>query len=749
MPCRARFLALYRAATVAVAAVAVACVGCSGAGRPARAPAHLIRLGDLLVAGPPASPRRPGVPVVAVLPPGEAAPEKPYEEPVDLSTAAVGRLRLELESTAHLATVSWQLAQEPDFTRFRAVSFPLDPDGKPHQYEVDLEREAHWHGHVVGMRLAVDEGSIKVRRLAAVASDDPYRSMSLAGETMPSLAGGGRIEVQLPAGLAAGTAFEAHLGLIPEYDKPGIAGIFRLSLEDAQGRHPWFEQRLEGGGGAHWLAVRLPLPPDPGGAAVARHLVLEASAVQGGAALPEGAVVWGDPLLVQPDRPPGRNLVVILVDTLRADEVGVYGGGALTPHLDAFARQGVRFAEMLAPAPWTLPSVCSLLTGLQPQTHGAGERFGDLDPASPRQNEFAPKGLPGGVRTLAGVLARRGFYSIGVYENFYITPGFGVYQGFDEYTSIEDRAEHLVDSALARLRATAGDRRTFLYLHLFDLHSPYDPPEPECSQQVHAMVPGYHGRQGCEGDRNPDRTVIPPPADRPWFHALYRAEVSYVDRQVGRFLAGLHDLGLDDDTVVALVSDHGEEFWSRLPQEAAEGYETNSDHGHTLYQELVHVPAMVRIPGRQPAVVGVPVQLVDLFPTLLHAVGVEPPASQGTDLLPLLDGSPVTARPTLVADVILHGRPRWSVRRGPWKLVVARDSALPVELYDLEHDPGETHNLAASQPRIAADLRTWGQRELLARWQAKARFLHHGDVLGATYLEWRYITKLRALGYLK
>jgi arylsulfatase A-like enzyme len=480
-------------------------------------------------------------------------------------------------------------------------------------------------------------------------------------------------------------------------------------------------------------------------------MVLEvATTGRDGGELPEGAAMWGDPLLVRPGRPRGRNLVVILIDTLRADALGSYGDrGGLTPRLDALARQGVRFADLQAPSSWTLPSVCSLLTGQQPQTHGAGQRFGDLDPASPRQNDFAPTGLPGGVRTLAGVLGRQGFYSLGIYQNFYILPGFGVHQGFDEYTSFEDRAEVLVNRALARLRETAADRPTFLYLHLFDLHSPYNPPEPECTRVARRLVPTYRGPLGCEADRNPERTTIPPPADRPWFQALYRAEVAYTDRQVGRFLDGLRELGIEDRTVVAVVSDHGEEFWDRLAQERALDYETNSDHGHTLYQELVHVPAILRIPGRPPAVVREPVQMVDLFPTLLHAAGVEPPPSQGTDLTPLLDRQPATARATQMADVILHGRPRWSVRRGPWKLIVPRDPALPAELYDLQRDPGERANRAAAEPRLAAALRAWGERELAARLKARALFLKRGDTIGATYLEWRYITKLRALGYLK
>jgi arylsulfatase A-like enzyme len=760
-------------------AALLALAGCGG-GADSR-PDKLVHLGDLpRAAGGAGGAGGAAVEPLPALPAGEATPAAPYEVTAELSASRIGRLRITAVGTARLATLSWRLPQDHGFSRFRALSFPVAGDGLPHVYEVDLEREAHWHGEVEGLRLAVDGGRLRLAGVTAEAPDEPYRSMSLGGETVPALAGRS-IELPLPDDLPAGTRFEAHVGLLPEYDRPGVAAVFSAWLVDGEERRPWLRETVAGGGagGPAWRLVRRELAGDAlgkqrssraaAGPRRPRRLLLEATATMGsggagGEPLPEGAAMWGNPLLVRPGRPAGRNLVVILIDTLRADVLGSYGDGlGLTPRLDAFARRGVRFAEMLAPSPWTLPSVSSLLTGLQPQTHGAGQRFGDFDPSSPRQNDFAPTGLPGGVRTMAGVLRRQGFYTMGVYQNFYILPGFGVHQGFDDYASYEDRAEVLVDQALGRLRRTAGDRRTFLYLHLFDLHSPYNPPEPECTRVARRLDPGYRGRLGCEADRNPERTTIPPPADRPWFRALYQAEVAYTDRQVGRFLDGLRDLGLEDRTVVAVVSDHGEEFWDRLGQEGQLGYETNSDHGHTLYQELVHVPALLRIPGQDATVVREPVQLVDLFPTLLRAVGVEPPASQGSDLTPLLGGRspgppgpaepagppPAAERATLMADVILHGRPRWSVRRGTWKLVAARDPALPVELYDLRQDPGERTNLAAREPRLAAAMRAWGERELAARLKARALFLKRGDTLGATYLEWRYITKLRALGYLK
>jgi arylsulfatase A-like enzyme len=798
----------------AVLLLAAACGGAGARGNGAASPPEkLVHLTELLQGGgraaansPAVAPAAPGEPS---FPAGEATPAAPYEVAVPLSAARVGRLRLDAAGTARLATLSWRLPQDEGFSRFRALSFPVAADGQPHVYEVDLEREPHWHGRVEGLRLAVESGRLRLTSVAAEPPDAPYRSMSLGGVTMPALAGGSRIELPLPDDLPAGSRFEAYAGLLPEYDRPGVTAVFSATLLSGSGRGdggagrrdggavavvstgggrtlgrdqdagghrlatgdqaaavgegaapgPWLRETFAGGsaGGPTWRPLRREIPA--AGGAGPRRLLLEATATRAGQPLPEGAVMWGNPVLVRPGRPRGDNLVVILIDTLRADVLGSYGDRlGLTPRLDAFAGEGVRFADLQAPSPWTLPSVCSLLTGLEPQTHGAGQRFGDFAPASPRQNDFAPTGLPGGVRTMAGVLRQQGFYTLGVYQNFYILPGFGVHQGFDEYASYEERAEVLVDQALERLRRTGSDRRVFLYLHLFDLHSPYNPPEPECTRVARRLAPGYRGSLGCEGDRNPERTTIPRPADRPWFAALYRAELAYTDRQVGRFLDGLRDLGLADRTVVAVVSDHGEEFWNRLEEESSRGYETNSDHGHTLYQELVHVPALLRIPsisrrqGGRPAVVREPAELTDLFPTLLRAAGVEPPPSQGRDLTPLLGGrpaSPAARRPTLMADVILHGRPRWSLRRGPWKLVVARDPALPVELYDLRGDPGELINLAPREPRLAATMRAWGERELAGRLVARRRFLSRADTLGATYLEWRYITKLRALGYLK
>ncbi|HZF08117.1 MAG TPA: sulfatase [Thermoanaerobaculia bacterium] len=687
------------------------------------APRGLLRLGTL-AAPPPAA--------AVALPAGSTLGAEPVQFQVDLDAARIARLTVRAKGTASLATLSWRLAQDPHFPPYRTLSFPLNPDGQEHLYEVDLGHEAYWTGRVVALRLSVSGGSLDLLGLSGKPGADLYRSMSLKGESLPALPGLSKIELPLPKDLPRGARFESRIGLVPEVDRPGARAVFRAALD---GR-PWFEEVLTGsdGEGNGWRKVGKALPAGSGG----RHLTLSVEASRNGNPLPEGVALWGDPLLVLPGRTVGKNLIVILIDTLRADALGVYGGkDGLTPHLDAFARSGLRFAHLMSPAPWTLPSVASLVTGLQPQTHGAGQRFGN----------FAPTGLPAGATTMAEVLRDRGFYTLGVYHNIYVNPAFGLEQGFDEYAAYEDSADVLVDQALARLKRYGPDRRLFLYLHLFDAHNPYAPPEPECTTVARRLAPDYRGPLGCTGDRRPENP-LPPEGDRPWFAALYKAEVAFTDRQVGRFLAGLHDLGLDRDTVVAVLSDHGEEFWQRLDQEQALGYEVNGDHGHTHYQELLHVPALIRVPGRAPAVLDATVQTVDLFPTLLHLAGVEPPPSQGKDLVPLLDGAPAE-RETLISDLLLHGQPRWAVRRGPWKLVVPRVPNLPVELYNLETDPGERQNLAPREQRIVADLKAFGEKEMADRAKARGRYLQGSDSLNATYLEWNHITKLRSLGYLR
>lgn len=727
------------AAALAVAVLALLAGGCS------RSPRwdEPLRVADLVAAR-----VTEAVPVAAGV---DVGPE-PVTLPVSIAASDVVRLTVRAAGDAELVRLAWRLDGDRRFEPFRALSFPVVADGGEHVYQVDLRREPYWTGTVVGLRLSTDAGRVRV--LEVTGGGGGGRTTSLGGVTVPSLPGVERLEVALPEETRGPARLEARLGLLPRFRRPGVVARFRAWLEEAGGeRRPLLDEEVAGDAPEGWRAVEREVEL-PAGA----RLVLSATASRHGRPLADGAAVWGAPTLVPPAgrRAAGPNVVLVIVDTLRADVLGSDGdAGGITPGLDRLAASGVRFADLSSVAPWTLPSIASIVTGFHPQVHGAGRRIGN----------FAPTGLGDAPATLAQVFAGHGFTTVGVYNNIYINPAFGLGRGFDEYTWVEDRDDRIVDAALQRLEAVA-DRRFFLFLHLFGPHHPYAPPQPPCREVAASFAPGYEGGVGCRAQRNDVPTLsgeLPPPGDRRWIEGLYRAEVAFSDRQVGRLLDALDRLELADDTVLLVVSDHGEAFWERLDQQAAHGY-AQADHGHTHFQELVRVPGLLRAPGVTPATVTHAVETVDLFPTLLALAGIEPPVNQGRDLGPLLDGEPPVRR-TLVSDFLLYGAARWSVRRGPWKLVVpeageagevgeedgaAAEAAPAPELYDLASDPGETRDVAADHPQVVASLLAIGQRERAARQELRRRLLAGGDdVLESSYLEWNHITKLRALGYLQ
>ena len=663
---------------------------------------------------------------------------EPQVVPVDLAAAAVARLSLRAAGDAGRLTLGWKRDSEARFAGFRRVVVPLDGDGAEHSYEIPLESDNAWNGRVVALRLAVEGGTARLGRLAAEPAASALRSTSLRGVTVPALPGGTSWSVALPERLPARARFHARLGILPELQKRGVQVRFRITYEHAGRSDVWLDRIVRGKEVRRrgWVEVGREVDGAGGG-----RVVLRTDARLHSRALDGSAALWGNPLLraVAPT-PAGPNLVVILIDTLRADALGSYGNpDRLTPELDAFAGRAVRFARMLAPAPWTLPSVASLLTGLAPQTHGAGRVVGA---------GLGPTGLDPRFDTLAEILARRGFYTEGIFHNPFINPEFGIQQGFDLYVADERPPAAEVDHALDDLRRMGG-RRFFLYLHLLDPHNPYQPSAESCRDVARRLVPGYRGALGCSADRSP---LEPEPAagDRAWIRALYDSEVADADRAVGSFLAGLERQGLDRDTVVLVTADHGEEFWSRPVQEAKRGYKINGDHGHTLYQELVEIPALLRVPGRRAAVVHGPTKNVDLLPTLLTALGIhEKPPTTGRDLTSYLDdGRPIPPRLAL-ADDLLYGPPRESVRRGPWKLILAHDGG-GIELYDLDTDPGERTDVSAAHPDVVAALRRMGAQEVARRERLRRQLLAGGgDARSLTHVGDKHLARLRALGYLK
>ena len=383
------------------------------------------------------------------------------------------------------------------------------------------------------------------------------------------------------------------------------------------------------------------------------------------------------------------NLLLVTLDTTRADHLGPYGyGRPTTPRLDALARDAVLYTRAVSTSSWTLPAHASLFTGRFPTSHGA--RYDPKGPLVLADAIQAPRairarGLSPGMQTLAGRLAAGGYDTAAVVGGPWLLRSFGLADGFAHYddAGITEyrgrRAEDVARGARAWL-ADWSDRDDgrpfFLFLNFYDPHFPYDPPPPH------------------------DRAFLPPGVEpdsrrRAQWQALYDGEIRYVDQQLGSVLELLDQRDLYDDTWIVVTSDHGELF----------GEHEEWGHGGHLYQELVAIPLLVKAPGARGG--GREdtgrVQIHQLFALLLEAAGVGqvdgPPLGEG---LVLAEVNPMTA----------------GDEDGGWRAIW--DGTLKYHhhtlgghrLHDLERDPREQVNLLATRPEDAARLRARLEREL-------------------------------------
>ena len=400
----------------------------------------------------------------------------------------------------------------------------------------------------------------------------------------------------------------------------------------------------------------------------------------------------------------GANVLLVTIDTLRQDRVGAYGNrNGLTPNIDRLAAGGVRFAHAFSTAPLTLPAHASILTGLLPRRHGihSNTRF--------RLDEHVP--------TLAGVLKRAG-YRTGAFVGAFVLDGrFGLNQGFDEYDDRLPRGEHtsfhFAERRAAEVVALAGDwilsggsglatrgpeRATagpqpsapgpwFAWVHLFDPHAPYDAP--------------VEYRTG----RTP-----------------YDAEVAYADAMLGTLLARLGAAHALDRTLIVLTADHGESL----------GDHGETTHGLFAYNSTLAVPLIVNAPAITPAAVDGPASQIDITPTMLDLLGLEPPG--GIDGQSLVR-PPAPNRPlyfeALDASLTRGWAPLRGIIQGGWKYIDVPDA----ELYDLAADPGERQNRIDHDPH--ADLLKRALRLAAGPETAAPRVALESDAAA----------RLRSLGY--
>jgi arylsulfatase A-like enzyme len=427
-------------------------------------------------------------------------------------------------------------------------------------------------------------------------------------------------------------------------------------------------------------------------------------------------VSLGSPRLYLPERLARRNVLIwISQDSLRADHLGAYGySRATSPVFDRLARSGVLFENAVSVAPWTLPSLASQFTSRHPSFHGLSALGRLRDASQP---------------TLFSALAQAGFTVLGVTGNRFVSEEFGTAAGFDALWYAESPADQLNQLALQSLSEWPGGHLA-LFIHHIDPHFPYEPPASH-----DRFDPGYRG--SVDG-RNFESVRPGQQRDLAHVEALYDGEVAFNDEQIGRLLAALGERGLVERALLVYSSDHGEEFLDH----------GGWTHSRSLYQELLHVPLLIRLPRAPARRVAEPVSLVDLAPTVLEFFGVPPPPSfQGQSLLALAQGQAAEPRDVFAETTLgLDKRHRLAVRRGPLKTILVMPRApaearvLSEERFDLAADPGERRPLPPSPAHDA--LRGAG-----LSFMAQARGTKAPPEL--LPLSPETLEKLRALGYVE
>jgi len=402
-----------------------------------------------------------------------------------------------------------------------------------------------------------------------------------------------------------------------------------------------------------------------------------------------GRLAWNSPRIAVPQRQerdlaPAKNVIVLVIDTLRADKLRPFNPQTRvkTPAIDGLASEGVVFELAQSPENWTKPAVASILTGLHPQTH---------------QQKTGDAALPSSAELLSEHLQGEGFATGSFIANGYVSDRFGFDQGWDDYSNyiregksteakdVFEKAGNWIDEH--------KDGRFFAYIQTIDPHVPYDPPGEylrmyDPSEYAGQVKPRMTGDLLEKAKRNPPQVVFDA-SDKRRLKALHDGEITKHDHFFGAFLERLNELGLSDDTLIVVTSDHGEEFDDH----------GSWGHGHSVYQELLHVPLMFRLPNRLPAgtKIGDAVSTLDISATVTELLGVPEMASnEGHPLVGLMLGDAAT-RPAVAFSDFQDDRRVITSNR--WKLILRGN--LTSTMFDLVADPLETNQLDASAFPIA------------------------------------------------
>jgi arylsulfatase len=490
-----------------------------------------------------------------------------------------------------------------------------------------------------------------------------------------------------------------------------------------------------------WFDVRVDLGPD---AVQKVDAVLSTDAVGVGAIA--GTPGWSHVRVVrefpqtrQPATPAKPNVLLLLVDTLRADALGCYGASpSPSPAVDRLAAGGLFFDQVVAQSPWTLPSVASIFTGMHAHSHGVAGLADDEGLPQPDTDGSDPSYLSDVLTTLAGTAQAAGITTVGVSGNPLVGRSTNLAKGFESFVELGWSGGRSVWPRAAEINRVFLDwlshnreYRFLAYLHYMDVHAPYQPPKayrpipPPGTRK--AVARGEVGRV-AEMLGSPPGASLLSDAELRHLRALYDAQVRYWDDQLAGLMAGLQSAGVGDSTIVIITSDHGEAFLEH----------GRLKHGVHLYDELLRVPLVIAGPIGRRGRVSTQVQGIDLFPTVAALLDLQAPSGlRGQDVLSGSGAPWVVSETRWGIDADGAGTELVSIRTPSWKLIHQR-APNHFELYNMVEDPREQHDRFGHSDEGTALARQ------LAEWKAQAPA---PPLVAGRDPEFR--EKLRALGYIQ
>ena len=632
--------------------------------------------------------------------------------PLERSAQEVNHLAVEFQGRvpSHIR-LSWK-AKGKAFAKRRSLSVPSQRARQDGIFRFDLALSEAWEGEIETLRLQIaTDGRQRVElhrilgRLASVQADHltaalsrPWQS-ALHGEVHNALLGLPGLPVERQVNVPEGGRLQFSFAVPPKVRQ---AVRFRVFAEaEVEGPVEIFSQEIEPNSPDsqkwHWASLDL---AELAGKEVKLRLLTETEEPFDPFL---GCPVWGNPeVQVWSTEPRPANVVLISIDTLRADHLSLYGYGRETsPRLDAWARSsGIVFETAVVQSSWTLPSHASLFTGLRALRHGVNH----------------PVRAPERLETLAEILREAGYATMGVAGGSYLHPRFGLSQGFDLYRSTSGTPQVELASGIEQadlwLREQGAERPFFLFFHTYEVHDPFNAREPYFSEfgtwditpledYVVSRPRGGPTKNGFQalkefqvqsksGEKRPlTNEELPMVVD------LYDSGIAYTDEMLARIFDTLKELGLDEETVVVLTSDHGE----------ALGENGVIGHG-SLYDHNLLVPLIFALPGGEGGGRRIQEQVrsVDVVPTLLDLLDLPPLRGlDGVSLVPLMEGrsSKVPREATTYSSLTnyglslrVDGRFKYILQNNPWPKEVGE------ELYRITEDPHEESNLLPGASQV-------------------------------------------------